>query len=277
MNFVSKISFLFFLFVINLFSQDYLSEQLKIADSLFSSEKYYDAITEYKRLLFFDSLKQFSYDANFRIGLAYKEGNKLSDAIKYFALAEINAKNSEQIFESKIYQVRTNILRRSIVRADKILAELESDYRFYNHQKEIKYWKAWNYIFSDKWEEASEVFYSFGENELAELCLNTHKELYSVDFAKYSSMIIPGFGQFYTGEYFSGLISIGWNILAGYLTIKSFIDERIFDGILTANLLWFRFYRGNFQNAEKFALEKNLSISNKTLLYLQKEFEGIKP
>lgn len=277
MNSVNKIFILFLLCLINLFPQEYLIEQLRIADSLFSSAKFYDAITEYKRLSFFDSSKQFSYDANFRIGFAYKEGNKLSEALKYFVLAEMNAKNLQQLFESKIYQVRTNILRRTNLRADKILDELESDDKFIDHQREIKYWRAWNKIFSEKWEEASEIFYSIGENTLAGLCLNTYKELYSVDFAKYSSMIIPGAGQFYTGEYFSGLLSIGWNIVAGYFTIKSFIDERIFDGIITANLLWFRFYRGNFQNAEKFALEKNHSISNKTLIFLQKEFEGIKP
>jgi hypothetical protein len=90
-------------------------------------------------------------------------------------------------------------------------------------------------------------------------------------------MILPGFGQFYTGEYLGGLLSIAWNVFAGYLTINAFNQERIFDGIVTANLLWFRFYRGNFQNAEKFAQEKNLLIMNETLNFLQNEFIGLKP
>ena len=101
--------------------------------------------------------------------------------------------------------------------------------------------------------------------------------MYSVSFAKTISYIIPGAGQIYTGEYISGLLSLGWNILWGYLTIKSFIDERIFDGIVIANFLWLRFYRGNLQNAEKFAKEKNLIISNKAMNYLQFEFKGLKP
>lgn len=277
MTFVNKIFFLLLVNVINLFPQEYLSEQLKLADSLFTSEKYFDAITEYKRLLFFDSIKQFSYEANFKIGLAYKEGNKLSDAIKYFALAEMSANNPEQFFESKIYQVRTNILRRSISRAEKILDELENDNRFTEHQREIKYWRAWNKIFSDKWEEAHHIFKQINETELDELCLNTHNKFYSVDFAKYSSMILPGLGQIYTGEYLNGLLSLAWNIFSGYLTINAFNEERIFDGIVTANLLWFRFYRGNFQNAEKFAKEKNLLIKNETLSILQNDFMGLKP
>lgn len=277
MTFVNKIFFLLLVNVINLFPQELLSEQLKFADSLFTTEKYFDAITEYKRLLFFDSTKQFSHEANFKIGLAYKEGNKLSDAIKYFALAEMSANNPEQFFESKIYQVRTNILRRSISRAEKILDELENDNRFTGYQREIKYWRAWNKLFSDKWEEAHHIFKQINETELAELCLNTHNKFYSVDFAKYSSMILPGLGQIYTGEYLNGLLSLVWNIFSGYLTINALNEERIFDGIVTANLLWFRFYRGNFQNAEKFTKEKNLLIKNESLLFLQNDFKGIKP
>ncbi len=277
MNFVNKTITQFLIFAVNLFAQQYLSEQMKIADSLFSAEKYFDAITEYKRLLYFDSTKQFSFQANLKIGLSYKEGGKLSESIKYFTLAEINAANSKQLFESKIYQVRSNILRRTTARADKILDELESDNRLTEFKREIKYWRAWNKIFSDEWEEASKLFSQLNETKLAELCLNTHNKLYSVDFAKYSSMILPGIGQFYTGEYLSGLISLAWNLFSGYVTINAFNSDRVFDGIITANLLWFRFYRGNFQNAEKFAKEKNLLITNQTLQFLNDRFDGLKP
>ncbi|WP_304130594.1 tol-pal system YbgF family protein [Ignavibacterium album] len=277
MNFVIRIFYQLLILSSNLFAQQYLNEQLKTADSLFNAEKYFDAITEYKRLLYFDSTKQFSFQANFKIGLAYKEGGKYSEAIKYFGLAEVNAINSEQIFESKIYQVRTNILRMTVLRADKILDELENDNRFAGHLKEIKYWKAWGKIFADEWEEAYHIFSQINETKLARLCLNTQNKFYSVDFAKYSSMIFPGFGQFYTGEYISGLLSLGWNIFSGYLTISAFNAERIFDGIVSANLLWFRFYRGNFQNAEKFAREKNISITNETLQFLNENFDGLKP
>ena len=100
---------------------------------------------------------------------------------------------------------------------------------------------------------------------------------YSVNFAKIFSMIIPGAGQFYTGEYLSGFLSLGWNVLWGYLTIKSFIDDRVFDGIMIGSFLWFRFYNGNIYNAKKFAKEKNLIISNKALFYLQNGYEGEKP
>lgn len=277
MTSVIKILILILLVNINLFSQEYLLSQLKFADSLFSAEKYFDAITEYKRLLFFDSTNQFSFDANFRIGLCYKEGAKFDEALKYFVFAEVNSRNPQQIFESKIYQVRINILRRSVLRAEKILNELENDLHFIDYQKEVTYWRAWNKIFSDDWEAAAQLFSEINETYLANLCLNTYENLYSVDFAKYSSMVLPGLGQFYTGEYLNGILSLSWNILSAYLTISAFNSERVLDGIVTANLLWFRFYRGNFQNAEKFAKAKNISITNQSLLFLQNDFIGLKP
>lgn len=277
LNFVNRLLFFIVLLQIKILSQNYFIEQLQLADSLFESQNYFDAITEYKRLLFFDSSDLFRFYSYYQIGLCYKNGAKYSDAIRYFVFAEINATNDEELFNSKIQQVRTNILRRTTSRAEKILSEMVNDKRFVQHKNEIKYWRGWSFIFSDKWEDAYRIFSEIGETHLAQVCLNTCDKLYSVEFAKYSSMIIPGLGQFYAGEYLSGLLSLAWNVFAGYLTINAFNQERIFDGIVTANLLWFRFYRGNFQNAEKFAEEKNTRIANETLFYLQNEFNGIKP
>jgi hypothetical protein len=65
--------------------------------------------------------------------------------------------------------------------------------------------------------------------------------------------------------------------LWGYTTITAFQANRIFDGIMVADLLWLRFYNGNNQNAEKFAIEKNLEISNNALIYLQNVYQGEKP
>ncbi len=116
----------------------------------------------------------------------------------------------------------------------------------------------------------------FGK-ELEKLTNKVEKEKYSVTFAKIISYILPGAGQFYTGNYVSGLLSFGWNVLWGYTTIRAFADDRIFDGIAVGSLLWLRFYRGNFQNAEKFVRIKNREITNKMLIQIQNNYKGIKP
>lgn len=273
-----KILLIFFIFVSNIISQNTLQQQFEYADELIMQENYFDAITELKRLQFFDVENKFSFQSNLLIGKCYKAGAKYDEAIKYFALSEMNSENDHEYFSSKIFKARTNILRRTNKQAERILNELLKDSKFISKEKEIKYWIGWNYIFADEWEKASEIFNENNlDTALANFCNSVEEEKFSVDFAKYSSYIIPGFGQFYTGEYLSGTLSLGWNILFGYLTINTFVEDRIFDGIIIGNFLWLRFYSGNIQNAEKFAIQNNLQISNNALYYLQYQYKGEKP
>lgn len=278
MNFVNKILFLVLITFANFFSQTALQQQFDYAVNLFDQEKYFDAITEFKRLQFFDDENQFAFESNLLIGKSYKFGAKFDDAVQYFTRAELKSKNDKEYYQAKIFYARTNILRRTNNQAERVLLELFSDPSFLSKQKEITYWLGWNKIFSDDWEEAYQIFSENNlDTTLANLCKSVDEEMYSVDFAKYSSYVIPGLGQFYTKEYVSALLSLGWNVLSGYLTVNAFAEDRIFDGIITANFLWMRFYSGNTQNAEKFAIQKNLEISNKALRYLQNEFSGEKP
>lgn len=272
MTSVSKI-FFFVIFVwlsiARLFAQDSFADQFNLAKKLYDEENYFDAVTEFKRLLFFDDAKSYNYEANFLIGLSYKGRAKFSDAVQYFTIAELNSSTEEEVFESRIEIIKVNILRRTTQRALALLDSLENDVRFSKNLEKINYWRGWTYIFADDWEMASSSFSEIQpDHRLAQLCDSIANDLYSAQLAKILS-IVPGAGQFYTGEYVSGLISIGWNVLWGYLTINAFMEDRVFDGLMVGTLLWWRFYSGNIQNAEKFALEKNLEKTNAALRYLQ--------
>jgi hypothetical protein len=140
------------------------------------------------------------------------------------------------------------------------------------------YWRGWAYMFADDWKNASRMFDKISNNhELKKLAEQTDRAKVSVTFAKVISYILPGAGSIYSGKVLSGFMSLGWNALSGYWTINSFNAGRIFDGIVVGELVWLRFYRGGIQNAGEFAIEKNLEIANKTLLFLQNEYTGIKP
>jgi hypothetical protein len=274
---LTYISFLFF-FAFILKGQDYLSLQFDHANNLFNNKQYFDAVTEYKRLLFFDSTKSYQYQANFKIGVSYKEGAKFDESIKYFSFAELCAHNEDEIFETKTQIIRTNILRRTTDRALQLCDELEKDDRFKYKRDTINYWRGWAFMFADDWKSAAKYFASINpSHELKLLAERTEKAKVSVTFAKVISYILPGAGAIYSGEFLSGLMSLGWNALAGYWTINSFIEKRAFDGIVIGELVWLRFYRGAIQNAEEFAVEKNLEIANKSLRFLQNEYKGIKP
>ncbi|HLG32396.1 MAG TPA: hypothetical protein VI362_05100 [Ignavibacteriaceae bacterium] len=259
-------------------AQDYFDDQFKLGKKLFDEEKYYDAVTEFKRLVYFNEEGEYIYEANRYIGLSYKFGGKFSDALRYLTIAEINAKTVEEIYDCKIEIIKINILRRTTEFALKQIESTEKDPRYKSKKEELNYWRGLANIFADDWENAAKSFALIDENhELKVLSEKTIEEQYSVSLAKTLSYIIPGAGQFYTGEYLSGLISLGWNVLWGYLTIEAFVEDRIFDGIVVGSLLWMRFYQGSIENAEKFARQKNLEITNKALNYLQYEYEGAKP
>jgi len=281
MIFANKLKYfgaLILLTVQSIIAQSSIDEQFNFAKNLFEQENYYDSITELKRLLFYDDKNEFSYEANELIGYCYKYGAKFTDAIRYFTLAEINSRNNEELYNSRIEIIRLNILRRTTERAHKLLDSLETDNRFKERIGEVNYWRGWTYIFSDDWKNALSIFSEVDSlKELADISRQTVNEMYSVSLAKTLSYIIPGSGQIYAGEYLSGIMSLGWNVLLGYLTINSFVNERVFDGVVLANFLWLRFYRGSLQNAENFAAEKNLETSNRALNYLQNSFKGLKP
>ena len=261
-----------------LFCQETLEGQYQYAFQLFNEEKFFDAVTELKRLNFFDKEKKYAYQSNLMIGKAYKEGGKFSESLKYFTLAEINALSDSDLFDSKIYTVRINILRRTTNQALHLLDQIQSDKKFSVRVSEIKYWRGWTYMFADDWKSAAQQFAEIDESHpLRILCDKVASDRYNVNTAKILSYIIPGAGQFYTGHYFSGILSLGWNVLWGYLTVKAFIDERIFDGFIIGNFLWLRFYVGNIQNAGKFANQENAIVANMALAYLQFQYKGEKP
>lgn len=280
MTFVSKIFYIILMVLIataNLFAQDSFAEQFNYAKRLYNEEKYFDAVTEFKRLLFFNDNDAYNYEANLLTGLSYKNGAMFSEAIQHFTLAELYSRNTEEVFHSRLEIIKINILRRTIGRALLLLDSLQSDSRFADKGNDINYWRGWAYIFSDDWESAAQYFLLVKpDHQLALFCDSLYNDLYSPQLARALS-IIPGAGQFYTGEYVSGLISIGWNVLWGYLTINAFMEDRVFDGFVIGTLLWWRFYSGNIQNAEKFAIEKNLEKTNSALRFLQNDFNGRKP
>lgn len=252
-----------------------LKKQFIFAQELYNNENYFDAITELKRLLFFDKNGEYNYSAKEMIAQCYKQGAKFTDAMIWFTKAEMNVPDTPHLIHIKLEKIKINILRRNISQA---LAALDSLNKVYPDTNHINYWKGWAYAFADDWHNA-EVYFSrtkYGD-ELRQLSEKTDSDKYNVRFAKIISYFLPGAGQAYTGHYFSGLLSLGWNLLWGYTTVTAFQAERIFDGVMVANFLWLRFYTGNTYNAEQFAIEENQKISNKALDYMQYKYTGEKP
>lgn len=258
-----------------IFAQSGLTQIKHKADSLFNTGNYFDAITEYKRLQFFDSSED-DYYTNYQIALSYKAGSKYGLAIDYFVKALTGA-DEQQKKQLEFEILRTNILGKNFAAAYAKIKNMKKKYTDKPTQQQLDYWYGWTLMLDAKWEAAEKVFDTNGNIELSALCKNVNEKKYDVTFAKLISYILPGAGQVYTGNYLSGSMSLAWNVLWGYLTVNAFIADRVFDGIVIGNLLWLRFYRGNLQNAEKFAVQKNINIYNNAYKFLMEKYEGEKP
>jgi len=273
-----KLYISFFIIILSITANNNLQRQYDYANQLFSQENYFEAITEFKRVQFFDNGKTFSFESNYKIGVAYKKGGYYENAIEYLSKAKIKATNLNEVAEINFQIIRCNILRKTFNRAHQLLDQLNNDSLYKNYRKEIDYWRGWAFMLDDKWELAEQNFTKISDvHELKILCKQVENDKYSVTFARVISYILPGAGQFYTGNYFSGFMSLAWNVIWGYLTVNSFIEDRAFDGVAIGSLLWLRFYRGNIQNAGKFVEMKNIEVANKAFLYLMENYRGEKP
>lgn len=253
-----------------------LTEQYIYCKQLHAEEKYFDAVTEAKRLIFFDSLKEYSFRANSLIADCYKQGGKFREALIFLGIASKYVSNEEEKITNKIESIRIHILNRSTSIALRQAEELKLAYT--EREAESHYWKGWIYMFADRWGDAANMFALIDTCEyLKKFCEDIDNKKYSVTFAKAISYFLPGSGQVYSGEYINGILSLGWNIASGYLSVEAFKEERVFDGAAILSLLWLRFYSGNISNAEKFAKEKNSELYNSALNYLQLNFKGLKP
>lgn len=275
MNIYQKIFFLL-LIPTCIYSQSGLQLQKGYADSFYLSGNLFDAITEYKRLLFFENDPEFTFEANFRIAKCYKGGGKFDDALFTLYRLRKNTESMEQIYKLETEIIRLNILRGTTEQAE-VLADRLAE-KFPEKQYELNYWKGWAFMTGGEWEKASGTFALIDPSHpLKMLCDSVSADKYSVSFARYISYILPGAGHFYTGHILGGMISLGWNILWGYNTVKAFNADRVFDGIMVADFLWLRFYRGGSQEAEKLAEKENLKIENNAYRYLTNKYEGQKP
>ncbi len=275
---------------LNVLAQDIssaeLSAQFNYAKELFESEKYFEAITEFKRLIFFDREKRFSYQANLFIAKCYARGGWYTNADEYFNSASTFYKSSRDLYEIKLEKLKMFLISRNETKTLDLISEITARKDFSDFINESLYWSGVAHIFFNRAETAKIYFDQIDSNDvefydysqlLSRICDTISVNQKSLLTAKILSYAFPGAGQFYMGEYFSGVISFAWNALSLYLAIDAFSSHRNFDGAVILGLLWYRFYAGNIENTENFAKDFNTKVLNNWLNYLQHEYKGPKP
>ncbi len=238
-----------------------------LADSLYHTGNYYDAITEYNRYLFFhtDALDQ--SDIHYKMGLCYKNMGDWDTAIEYIQLSAATApdnivRDQRRIDVAIIYTARGNYgMSEFLVTKIGLFAKDRETKRRYLLIATM------NYIYTFQWEKArtSYIDYlSFAPNASEEkhFCSVTNllmeaqgEKLKSERLAKWLSTFIPGLGQIYSNDWRNGVNALALNSATTYFSID-LLWKRSPDAY-TVSLFWWRYYAGQRFHAGRIASEKN--------------------
>ena len=252
------------------------ASQLGYADSLLKVEKYLEAYIEAERLKLFDTSGRFGFESNMISGYALRATGRYSEAKVAFEMAAVAGKNREESFSAEQEILRLLILERKYKKFDDRIAVLEKV--FPDKKSVFLHWKGWRFAFEGNWQEAKHHFeLSDSSVFLTALCDSAEERSLSLTKGLLLSVLIPGAGQAYAGEYINAALSLGWVAFGVYLVVDALKAERFFDALIEANFVLFRFYRGNISNTIDYINRRNLEIKNENLRFLQFNYRGLKP
>lgn len=270
----SKLQFLiivlFALRVCNAFSDSALIN----AERLANEGKYYSAITEYKRYMFFNPECK-SY-ALYKIGILYRKMQEWQKAIDNLS-ESVSYEKDKKVAEEKRIILGTTL----IASGNYNLARLEFikvyEYSEFNMNRlRALYFSGIAEVYAYDWDSANESFRRYysecdpSKIQKIESILDDVRNSYkSIRLAQIFSTIIPGTGQIYAGDMRNGINAFVLNGMLIFFTINSLNKKDYKDALLISSVLLYRYYTGNIYHAgeavRRYNNEVNRNVSKKIL------------
>ena len=236
---------------------------IDLGDFFFNLGDFSQAITEYRRFLFFNPDASESAEISYKIGLAYRSDQLWNQAIQSMNSASQRTKDLE--FRSKIQidlavtYLTSNQPNLALLKLINVLSQPISS-QLYKHALFLK-GIAEIYLFN--WEEARSTFKTyFGDtsrfhqiNVIISQAIKSPRKSGSV--AKTLSTILPGSGQIYASNWTDGFNALVLSGLFGYTSFSVARSGNYRDASFLTLFLWIRYYLGNRNNAEKTAHQIN--------------------
>lgn len=249
-------------------------EVLTLADGFLESGYYDEAVTEYKRFIFFNPESDLASYAIYRMGLAYRSVFKWQNAIDAFK-ASISATKDPITADERRLTMATTL----IASGNFSLAKLELDKISSNHPQlclRSQYFSGVASLYMHDWNAALEAlnkfYYGYGDplvkehyREVNSALISAQNSYKSAILAKCISIVIPGLGQMYAGDWRDGLNALVLNsIFIGLIAEsahKSNYKRAVF--IFSISL---RYYMGNIYHAEEDVIKYNESLDRQNAL-----------
>jgi len=246
-----------------LFSHAKTNSEFAIADSLLLARRYDDAAMEFERVFFLsgtESTKDSALIAKARclkLSGDYKneqrtllrlEVSHLADSVRYQVyyeralacyLADDFENAANEFIQMNYFVKDTLLIRKSLFLQILVLNELHR-------------WEDGKFLYRTFLEEHQLTYDSLPAYSFLET-----KTFKSASKARLLSMVFPGAGQAYAGNFWKG---ISGNLLfdaSAYYTIKSILDTYYISALLTGGIFIFRFYSGGIYYSENLVKQYN--------------------
>ncbi len=243
---------------------------LTLADRLLESGNYDEAITEYKRFIFFNPECERTGYALYRMGLAHRAGREWQDAIEALRASVRTTKDVRTADERRIILATTLIAsgNYSLARLELLrVSEFSEDPSL---RLKSLYFTGIAALYMFDWDAAREAFLgspsarrAFGgfysdyddgrmtgrAREIESILLEARQSYKSVGLAKLLSTVIPGAGQMYAGDWRDGVNALMLNGVIIGLLGNAVYRRNPKDAALIFPI-FIRYYMGNRYRAE---------------------------
>lgn len=247
-------------------------------DSLFLSERYFEAAVAYERSFFLsdDNLEKSSL--LLKKSYCYKALGEYSEALE--VLHRISRVKNDSLARLFTYEkVLLNYLLKDYQLAYNEL--LKSEVRYGAGTREQQVLKFLVLVGVEKVDEAKQFLVSHSSDfgltkEEAVTFFDPKWKLKNPDKAYTLSLFLPGVGQMYAGHFFKGLISGGIQLGLVAFTAYHLWNGYFFTGGMTGAAFFYTFYLGGARYARQLAIQKNEELKEDVWVRFLSEIEGNK-
>ncbi|WP_435357617.1 hypothetical protein [Emticicia sp. SJ17W-69] len=251
---------LLILFIFNVkvgFCQD-IKQSFDFANELYVKQDYVGAAITYRRVIYFDKAEEYRKYCYKNIADCLYETQQYDEAADYYELAFFQQKTDSSKAEILLRKLSCYLLQNSFEYAQVELLNLPDKLNEEQNRRKIFYSALLNFS-TEKYEESKKEFLLLIDSanvesrmKIEQLFIKNEKiNKLSPKKARILSMVLPGLGQFYAGDFKNGtnsiLLTTGiavWGITAA---IKS---ANPIDALITM-VPWFqRYYSGGYKKAE---------------------------
>jgi len=257
---------------------------LQLGD-LYAREGAFDqAITEYKRVLFFNQDEEMHSSVHARIASCYRAQRRWPEAIFHHRRAIQTASSLQEIEEREFDLITALLASGRENQAELHLLRLR-EYSLLDAGR-VSLYLCVTYTYRGQWEKAvRELREAFPAEEMTDLRMRERIEKLELLFSEardaprkspggavWLSTAVPGAGQLYAGDPWDGLNAFVVNAGLVTLIVASVKQEWYLEGVLLFLYPLRRYYLGNRENALLDAERRNLAVEER---YRQQLLEGV--